>query len=1186
MENTQEVCGICKKDGCDFETRCSHLFHEECLKASVFALWPYRYCCPNCQTEFSSDKLVEKLIRSKEDFSEFPIASLGFWQLEDLIIYGLKTESPFPLELIFQNWLEQSIDIDLRRYWLKVDAFQLEKPQSLFYASYVCGKVDFTHKLMEMGCEIDQGMHDQKNENESVIPHAARINDYEFIKKLIGLGININGLDFNTSALHVACETDNVEMIEFLLENGAEFYDQEHYQRIDLFREYNTIDRTRIDVYETPLTLACLKGSLNAVRYLHNHQPELFTKGSAYWDAFAAAIKSRNMVLMDLLIEFGGDISIESESKINLLMVACAFGNIEIINYIFDKGNFDINSPDSSKKCALYYFLLVKKSMIEIAEMVRFLVEKGADPFAILCKDANYTVLHWASGKRNYKLIEYLLTETPLSHCSLKDIRPSEKGLIEMISMGSTMFHETGKYDEEVFKTIDLFLQKGLDINEKNLKGETALSFVHDLFYNRVKFLLSRGADVNSVDSKGVNCLQKMFCHNINDESCIKILIDHGIDLNSRNNDGWTLMHYVFRTRLDPSQRPIIGYLLESGARADLSAPDGQTPFDVAWHSDPFSVQVSEAEKRGVNFSKRISEDVRSKPCDQCHGNFASLKARCGHYLHLTCFKNKSYCPICDIRITVSNSVEKLINEGNFNDFSVVDDQELLILMDNWVENDNIVDFASLTNELRSRKESRGEGFILNIEEKYLNDLFSLTNELSKPMESREDGFLLNIKEKYRYPKDLLLKACAYGRFEFVKFCDSIKLDTKCSPYKSREVVFAAISGNTDIIEYCLGKIGSSYINEKCWIFYPIQIAILTRNLETFDYCIKKGANLKIECYGGLNLLQFACSVGAFEIVKKLIEDHGFDPNATNKNKQNSLFFTVSDLQVETSDRDDIMSYLNKVPAKNDDECIEMAKYLLDCGAILNSDDVGNFDSPVSITGLYDREKVFDFFIDYSRNVLKKPLKIEDHKTLLVSIAKCGKNLKFFEKVIGMSADVNWADNQGFTALMGACQSRNFEMCRKLIELGANVNAAHTDKSTALHYLLSKNSDDNVDILDLLLENGADINMTAPYNYTALHFAAGAGALKSVKKLLSAGINPNCVDSRLVTPLHLLLVCLNKDENDILLVVKELVEAGADIHAKCRKSDFNMDLNSKTPFSIVSGSIRLRKVAEYFDSLN
>ena len=75
--------------------------------------------------------------------------------------------------------------------------------------------------------------------------------------------------------------------------------------------------------------------------------------------------------------------------------------------------------------------------------------------------------------------------------------------------MGSTMFHETGKYDEKYSKLLIFFLQKGLDINEKNLKGETALSFVHDLSYNRVKFLLSRGADVNSVDSNGVNCLQK-----------------------------------------------------------------------------------------------------------------------------------------------------------------------------------------------------------------------------------------------------------------------------------------------------------------------------------------------------------------------------------------------------------------------------------------------------------------------------------------------------------------------------------------------------------------------------------------------------------------------------------------------------------------------------------------------------
>ena len=123
---------------------------------------------------------------------------------------------------------------------------------------------------------------------------------------------------------------------------------------------------------------------------------------------------------------------------------------------------------------------------------------------------------------------------------------------------------------------------------------------------------------------------------------------------------------------------------------------------------------------------------------------------------------------------------------------------------------------------------------------------------------------------------------------------------------------------------------------------------------------------------------------------------------------------------------------------------------------------------------------------------------------MLISVTRRGKNLKLFEKVIGMGADVNWTDNCGFTALMGACSSGNFEMCRRLIELSANVNAVNDNEYTALHYLCN-NGDDNAEILELLLENGAHIHMNASYLYSALHIAVHSVSLKTVKSFCPLG---------------------------------------------------------------------------------
>ena len=206
MENTQEICAICKEENCDFETRCGHLYHEDCLESAVFSK---NKICPYCQCKISSFKLLEKLIRNKGDISNITLTSADIDGLIDLIKYCLEKES-FPLASVVQKMVDLGWNIDELDSWLGKD--KRIAPHSLFYASYVSGKVDLTHKLIELGCKIDQGKNNHKERNESVLPHAVRINDIEFVKKILGLGVDINGLDCYSSALNVACETDNVSI--------------------------------------------------------------------------------------------------------------------------------------------------------------------------------------------------------------------------------------------------------------------------------------------------------------------------------------------------------------------------------------------------------------------------------------------------------------------------------------------------------------------------------------------------------------------------------------------------------------------------------------------------------------------------------------------------------------------------------------------------------------------------------------------------------------------------------------------------------------------------------------------------------------------------------------------------------------------------------------------------------------
>lgn len=93
-----------------------------------------------------------------------------------------------------------------------------------------------------------------------------------------------------------------------------------------------------------------------------------------------------------------------------------------------------------------------------------------------------------------------------------------------------------------------------------------------------------------------------------------------------------------------------------------------------------------------------------------------------------------------------------------------------------------------------------------------------------------------------------------------------------------------------------------------------------------------------------------------------------------------------------------------------------------------------------------------------------------------------------------------------FPPLMLAVSSKinNLELCRALIDLGADVNAQREDGWTAL---IMATSAGNTEACKLLLESGAKVNMQSSNGKTALMFAAEAGHLEICKLLIQYSSN-------------------------------------------------------------------------------
>ncbi len=113
------------------------------------------------------------------------------------------------------------------------------------------------------------------------------------------------------------------------------------------------------------------------------------------------------------------------------------------------------------------------------------------------------------------------------------------------------------------------------------------------------------------------------------------------------------------------------------------------------------------------------------------------------------------------------------------------------------------------------------------------------------------------------------------------------------------------------------------------------------------------------------------------------------------------------------------------------------------------------------------------------------------------------------QALIQQGADVNAAQSDGTTALHWAAQRNDAEMIALLLKAGAKANAANRYGVTPLSEAC-ENSDSP--IAGMLLKAGADPNFATPEGQTPLMTAAHSGNLAAATALIAAGAKVNTVE--------------------------------------------------------------------------
>jgi ankyrin repeat protein len=263
---------------------------------------------------------------------------------------------------------------------------------------------------------------------------------------------------------------------------------------------------------------------------------------------------------------------------------------VEIINMLLEAGA-DVNCAQLAWNDKDTFSILHLAVVYSSTEVVRLLMDAGVE-------------IDEASGTQ-----EHNIAQTAVLHAKqpaiLREILLRVDDSILVDERGHTLLHYAAASHSDRSAFIELLVELGHDVNAKSnermlvetlrLKrgGETPMlsclnrsvwSIQSDGIINvqNIRCLVKYGADVNATTYDGSTALHILFARWSNPMECKEILLDHGADIEARDEGGETPLHYAARN----SDAEEINFLIERGANVNAISEFGLTPAHTVCKRD------------------------------------------------------------------------------------------------------------------------------------------------------------------------------------------------------------------------------------------------------------------------------------------------------------------------------------------------------------------------------------------------------------------------------------------------------------------------------------------------------------------------------------------------------------------------------------------------------------------------
>ena len=387
-------------------------------------------------------------------------------------------------------------------------------------------------------------------------------------------------------------------------------------------------------------------------------------------DDYYRAIRANDLAQLKSLIT-GGDVNIKDRRGATPLMYAAAVGSPEAVKLLLAAG------ADAKVKNAFDVTPLIWAAAN--FEKVRLLVEAGADVNA-RSKQGMTPLMVAASTAGSIDIVRFLIAHG----ATLKGVvtaaepaaaAPGDKGGMAQARMSSGTGEVTPLLAAATANDLEmarLFIEKGVDVNAANGRGDTpllyaagagnlavvklllakgadvnaatngsiqvrkgpiALNHLTPLMYaapygpaELVKTLIDAGAKVNAQDARGMTPLMLAVSSETQNADVARLLVAHGCDLKAKSLIGETALDWAQKYG-DPE---IIGQLQKAGSQATQSAR-------LAEAGVPAPIDAKAAIARSIALLQRSStEFFKESGCVGCHHqNFTAVAVAAARKAHV-----------------------------------------------------------------------------------------------------------------------------------------------------------------------------------------------------------------------------------------------------------------------------------------------------------------------------------------------------------------------------------------------------------------------------------------------------------------------------------------------------------------------------------------------------------------------